>query len=183
MSHEQGNGISVNDFQQLGLFNDNPPAPASPKTREAVLVSNDIPDAELPQAMILTVKQPWATALIAHGKDVENRSWPTYYRGWVLVHAGKSIDTVVPPRYNLPDPMTLPLGSVIGAIYLRDSRRNVPSVWAEPGCWHWRHDLAFALTLPAPIPWRGMQGLLAAPAALLRLLPVETIERLRTKPI
>lgn len=40
----------------------------------------------------LSIIQPWAW-LIAHGhKDIENRSWPTRYRGPVLIHAGKKFD-------------------------------------------------------------------------------------------
>ncbi len=37
----------------------------------------------------LSIRQPWADAIIWHGKDVENRSWPTQYRGPVLIHAAK----------------------------------------------------------------------------------------------
>lgn len=40
----------------------------------------------------LTVKQPWAWAIAAGGKDVENRSWATKFRGPVLIHAGKTVD-------------------------------------------------------------------------------------------
>jgi hypothetical protein len=28
-------------------------------------------------ARVLTVRQPWASAIIHAGKDVENRTWPT----------------------------------------------------------------------------------------------------------
>ncbi len=39
----------------------------------------------------LSIRQPWAW-LIAHGyKDVENRTWPTRFRGAVLIHAGKTM--------------------------------------------------------------------------------------------
>lgn len=36
----------------------------------------------------LTVKQPWAWAIIHGGKDVENRSRKTNYRGKLCIHAG-----------------------------------------------------------------------------------------------
>jgi ASCH domain len=36
----------------------------------------------------LTVRQPWATAIIWGGKDIENRSKPTKYRGRLWIHAG-----------------------------------------------------------------------------------------------
>lgn len=36
----------------------------------------------------LTVKQPWAWAIINGGKNVENRSKPTKYRGNLYIHGG-----------------------------------------------------------------------------------------------
>ena len=36
---------------------------------------------------VLTVRPPWSWALL-HGKDVENRTWSTDYRGSLLLHAG-----------------------------------------------------------------------------------------------
>lgn len=39
----------------------------------------------------LSIRQPWAW-LIAHGwKNVENREWPTRFRGRVLIHASKGM--------------------------------------------------------------------------------------------
>jgi hypothetical protein len=31
-------------------------------------------------ARVLTVRQPWASAIIYVGKDADNRTWPTGYR-------------------------------------------------------------------------------------------------------
>ena len=42
----------------------------------------------------LSVRQPWAWAIIYAGKDVENRTWPTRYRGFVIVHASQRVDDV-----------------------------------------------------------------------------------------
>lgn len=42
----------------------------------------------LPQ-MALSIRQPWADAIIWHGKDIENRDWPTRFRGLVCIHAAK----------------------------------------------------------------------------------------------
>ncbi|HZR35695.1 MAG TPA: ASCH domain-containing protein [Nevskia sp.] len=38
----------------------------------------------------LSILQPWAWAIAQGYKDVENRRWPTKYRGWFLIHAGKT---------------------------------------------------------------------------------------------
>jgi hypothetical protein len=40
---------------------------------------------------ILSVRQPWAWALIFAGKDIENRSWTTSYRGPIAIHASKGM--------------------------------------------------------------------------------------------
>ena len=39
----------------------------------------------------LTVKQPWASLLVAGIKTVENRTWTTKYRGPLAIHAALSI--------------------------------------------------------------------------------------------
>ena len=39
----------------------------------------------------LTVRQPWAWAIARAGKDIENRSWATRYRGPILIHAAKAV--------------------------------------------------------------------------------------------
>jgi hypothetical protein len=40
----------------------------------------------------ITVKQPWAWAIAHGGKDVENRTWGTGYRGPLAIHAGAGWD-------------------------------------------------------------------------------------------
>lgn len=45
---------------------------------------------DLPQRA-LSVRQPWAYAIISLGKDIENRDWPTRFRGEVCVHASKGM--------------------------------------------------------------------------------------------
>lgn len=36
----------------------------------------------------LSVRAPWWWAIL-HGKDIENRDWPTNFRGVILLHASK----------------------------------------------------------------------------------------------
>lgn len=40
----------------------------------------------------LTIKQPWASAIVLGLKSVENRTWPTGYRGPLAIHAGLRVD-------------------------------------------------------------------------------------------
>lgn len=103
----------------------------------------------------LTVIQPWAWAIIHGGKLVENRSWPTDYRGPLLIHAGKStvhlIDPANPPEIS----PRLEFGAAIGTVDLIDCvrREDLPEdhPYAEgPWCW--------ILANPKPITPTPMPG-------------------------
>lgn len=142
----------------------------------------------------LTVKQPWAWAIIHGGKDVENRSrnLAGAYRGPVAIHAGLSDDpdaldvlerlvenwhTPVragddPWKYR-PDGTR---GAIIGVVDLvgahLGSERTyrgagvtmLCSPWAETDAWHL--VLANPRPLAHPIPCRGALGLWTVPADL-----------------
>ncbi len=40
----------------------------------------------------LSIMQPWAWLIVNGHKCIENRGWPTRFRGPVAIHAGKKID-------------------------------------------------------------------------------------------
>lgn len=46
---------------------------------------------DLPK-MALSIMQPWAWLIVNGHKDIENRDWPTKFRGPVAIHAGKKAD-------------------------------------------------------------------------------------------
>ena len=39
----------------------------------------------------LSIRQPWAWLIVNGHKDIENRDWPTNFRGRLLVHAGQTM--------------------------------------------------------------------------------------------
>lgn len=41
----------------------------------------------------LTIQQPWSWAIATGTKRVENRTWSTTYRGPLINHAGRTVDT------------------------------------------------------------------------------------------
>ena len=45
----------------------------------------DLPD------IAISIRQPWAWAIIHAGKDIENRTWSTSFRGPVCIHAAKGM--------------------------------------------------------------------------------------------
>lgn len=40
----------------------------------------------------LSIRQPWAWLICVGHKDIDNRDWPTKFRGRIYVHAGKEFD-------------------------------------------------------------------------------------------
>jgi hypothetical protein len=124
----------------------------------------------------LTVRQPWADAIVHLGKDVENRSWRTNYKGMVLIHASAKRDRDPhgllaelmprPPSQAVLD--QLPTGCVIGVADLFDYVRDSESKWASKGQWHWRLRNVRAIR---PVPCAGQLGLWTPSAALKRKLP------------
>jgi hypothetical protein len=93
----------------------------------------------------LTIRQPWAHAILNLGKDVENRSWRRNYRGPVLIHAGSYNERH--PRKRLAEYMQrppsvksladLPKGFIVGIVEIVDYVKNSKSRWADKGYWHW----------------------------------------------
>lgn len=71
--------------------------------------------------LALTLTQPWAT-LVAHGhKKVETRSWPTAYRGPLVIHAAKSLPPSVRSAVN-----TEPLRSLLARLGILHQLDDLP---------------------------------------------------------
>ncbi len=48
----------------------------------------------------ISVYQPWADLIVRGIKDIENRSWPTRFRGKILIHAGSNIKWDIVKKYR-----------------------------------------------------------------------------------
>jgi hypothetical protein len=123
----------------------------------------------------LSVRQPWASLIIAGIKDVENRTWQTHYRGKLLIHAGKQHDrNAVPCIEHCNRPacdgcplevsrqqevvgLDLPHGAIIGEVELVACIKLTTGPWVNPGCWQW--VLALPKKYDKPIPYKGKLGL------------------------
>jgi len=126
----------------------------------------------------LSIRQPFAWAIIYADKNIENRSWryPPKYRGPLLIHAGKQwydrqfdeCDRRVLQRDifasgSLPVvPPDMPRGGIVGIVDLVDWCNVSSSPW-------FRGPLGLILTNPRPLPFTpciGALGLFTAkPAA------------------
>ena len=110
----------------------------------------------------LTIKQPWAWAIIMGHKDIENRKSWTNVRGTILIHAGKQFDPLGFQSLweeglisKLPKP-PLPQGAILGTVTIADCIKGYDSEWAERGYWQW--VLRDPREFRSPIECTGAQG-------------------------
>lgn len=105
----------------------------------------------------LAVRQPWAWAIVAGAKTIENRSWSTDYRGPIVIQASTTKAAVnqlarsATPR--LP-PLPVAYSALIGVVDLLDvvpmSEQLEENPWAwGPYCWRLGNARAFAEPIPA----------------------------------
>ena len=135
---------------------------------------------------ILTVRQPWAWAIIHGGKDVENRvrNIAGSYRGSVAIHVAQADADGAPeslwldqanwyrarrPQPNKFAPAWSDRGAIVGVVDLVDVHASGEcwgfdedgerwcSAWAEPLAHHL--VLANHRALDDPIPYKGALGL------------------------
>lgn len=68
---------------------------------------------------VLTIKEPWASLIIEGYKNYEFRSWKTSYRGKILIHAGKRIETEYLERFQ-EFSLHYEKGAIVGEAELTD---------------------------------------------------------------
>ncbi len=122
----------------------------------------------------LSVRQPWAWLIVQGIKNIENRTWATDLRGYILIHAGKArpdpddLDRAKAMLRRLGLKVTLPetldLGAIVGSVEITGmmtdkdvrwyNRRRFP--WYEgPVGWTLANPIAF----DQPLPYKGKLGL------------------------
>lgn len=97
----------------------------------------------------ITVKQPFADMIATGEKDIENRSWPTNYRGPILIHAGLSWhESQEHRKYETQR------GGIIGAAIVSDCVTSHKSK-------HFSGPFGFVLTFPVRLPFVACRGQLS----------------------
>jgi hypothetical protein len=111
------------------------------------------------------------------GKDVENRTWPTRYRGPLFVHQGKGLDKAAlqfaPLRRmvgEIGDHRVDEQAVIFGWVQLVDCHEQAAgcceSPWGLPDQWHWVLSEPQPLRATVAVP-RGALGLWRPDPALL----------------
>lgn len=126
---------------------------------------------------ILTVRQPWASEIIAGRKNVENRTWMPTYTGFngsrIGIHAGVVVDRTAPEHLLGPEHLR-DRGVVLGTVQVlsihgagdtacvaHGCAENPWAMWG-PGVLHWM--LREPRPLITPIRWKGQLGLWESPS-------------------
>ena len=118
----------------------------------------------------LSLRQPWA-ALLVHGcKWIEIRRWPTDFRGRLLIHAAKLLDSRFARWPELPDDVrktTELRGGIIGSIEITGCvrYRTIDAFKAdrrlhlnEPAWFQTPAMYGFVMTRPERLPFRPLLG-------------------------
>ena len=119
--------------------------------------------------LALSIRQPWASLILVPWKGIENRNWPTCYRGPLLIHAAKtmtrkehnqaiafacSIDRERTMRLLASGVLAfdnLPRGGIIGSVNVVDCVRRSTSPWfVGPN--------GFVLRDQKPLPFVSLKG-------------------------
>jgi hypothetical protein len=124
----------------------------------------------------VSIRQPWAWAVLSAGEDVEDRAWrgAPRHRGALVVHAGARREPEAASRwlhdaFGLPAPASLPLGAFLGAVQVVSGRRVGPGRCASPQAARdagVHIQLADPRPFPEPVPGEGRLGLWRPEAAL-----------------
>jgi hypothetical protein len=72
----------------------------------------------------LSIRQPWCHRILHEGKDVENRDWPTHFRGDVLIHAAISKSELDRDEYD-----EYQFGGIVGIMEIVDCVTKKESPW------------------------------------------------------
>jgi hypothetical protein len=115
------------------------------------------------EMIALSIRQPWAWLILNAGKDIENRSWPTRYRGRILVHAGKGMtrDEYEDAEFfaglctreecSVPPFDQLARGGIVGSVEIVDCVKSSASRWFVG-------EYGFVLRDPVVLPFRPYRG-------------------------
>ena len=133
------------------------------------------------QMKAITVCEPYASLIALRHKRVENRSWPTHYRGWLAIHAGRSKKWLTDAYDHIIPPDKLVFGAIVGVVWLRAcvhidaleayTEQHPEQSWLHEhqhvgGPWLWILDRHFRLS--EPVQAKGAQGLWNLSRSVLR---------------
>lgn len=113
----------------------------------------------------LSIMQPWAWLIVNGHKSIENRSWRCHYRGPILIHAGKKVDTwaradlwhkrhpVTCAPFSPDLPETFERGGIVGMAEIVDCVERSDDPWFVG-------RFGIVMRNAKPLPFRSCKGAL-----------------------
>ena len=117
----------------------------------------------------ISIQQPWAWAILHAGKDVENRTWNTHFRGLIAIHAParRRQEDWWPRGAPRPSEDELHLSAIVGIAEMVDVVEKSRSKW-------FGGPFGFVLTnarpLATPVLCKGALMLWNLPVRVLRAI-------------
>lgn len=148
--------------------------------------------------LALTIRQPFAAAIVHGHKLIENRTWKTRYRGWIGIHAAGAVPTrktlqeyaEIVGKAEAAKSRPLEVSSLVGFAYLlqcldkselrEGAKLPLRTLHAIEVCPFMSGPVLWIMTdafpLREPIPMKGQLGIYSVPANVLKKLP-KSIEK------
>jgi hypothetical protein len=119
----------------------------------------------------LSIRQPWAWLIVNGYKNIKNRTWPTKFRGRVLIHAGKGMthdeyddvedflmfsESPTMQSIRLPSFAALERGGIVGVATITGC---TPSV-RRSSPWHIEGQFGFEIADTRALPFLECKGAL-----------------------
>ncbi len=136
----------------------------------------------------ISILQPYAWLIVNGHKDIENRGWPTKFRGRILIHAGKAYGPRIHAEYiedmrefygiELPPLEQMQRGGIVGSATITDCVMEHPSCWKQLGSWGFvLKDQRTRLF----VPYRGQLGIFRVPSEALIGGPLPSLPQEKTR--
>ena len=123
--------------------------------------------------LTISVREPWASCILSHGKDVENRCWPcpkNIIGTTVLIHVGVNADhdgiAYLKEVGRMPAQL-LPLGHIVGKVDIVGCVMRSGSKWFSGP---YGFELANPVAFKKPLRYRGKLKFFVVPANIVSQL-------------
>lgn len=112
----------------------------------------------------ISIRPPWAWAILHAGKDIENRTWKTKMQGTIAVHASQTMSRQyyeaslkeikkISPDVHIPTYDAMVRGAIVGIVDVVGCEEHTKSKWQVRD--HYGFLLANPRVLREPIPCNG----------------------------
>ena len=133
----------------------------------------------------ISIRPPWAWAILHANKDIENRTWKTNIQSTIAIHASQTMSRPyyksaveaikkAAPSAKVPPYEAMARGAIVGLVDVVGCEEHTRSKWHMPN--NYGFVLANPRALREPIPCTGRLNFWEVPSAIARRLSRELAE-------